>query len=447
MSSSKQLELILLEGEGYQVEFKEAVSSKLDREIVAFANASGGSIFIGVNDEGKVKGTDLSGRLKSRIVDIARNCDPSIKIEWITYDNEKVLEIKVAEGTDKPYRCHSGFFLRVGPSTQKLKRDEIIDFISHSTKLHFDESINEKFQYPKDFSKEYFNDYLKLCDITKKFSQKDVLLSLNVAEENKNTLLFTNAGILFFAKEPQRFLPESYITAVRYKTQDRSVIIDKKDFYGPIFLQIDEVLKFIQRNIEVEYRIGENSLGRRKETYTYPLIALREALINAVAHRDYVYDLAHTMVQIYSDRIEIENPGGLLHGLTLKNLRKRSVRRNRLITDFLDRSNYIERVGSGFDRMSMALKENGNPELIVKANNFFNILFYKRLEKVSPSQLTERQLEIHRILEAYQTSTTRDIALRLNVSNDTALREISDMIKKDIVVKQGIGKQTKYILK
>ena len=150
---NKMLELALAEGEGLMVEFKERLSN-LDREIVAFANTAGGVIYLGVDDSGKVIGITIDNSLKSQITDIAHNCDPSIKIELEILSQEQVLAVHVHKGHDKPYRCKDGFFIRNGPSSQKLKRDEIVTLINQTGSLRFDEAFNERFKFPDDFSQE-----------------------------------------------------------------------------------------------------------------------------------------------------------------------------------------------------------------------------------------------------------------------------------------------------
>jgi len=149
----KELEIILKEGEGYKSEFKEGISG-LERELVAFANASGGKIFLGVTDDGKIQGIKAIHKLKSQIQDIANNCRPRIKITIEDIDN--VLVINVREGEDKPYECSSGFYKRIGPNSQKMKRNEILEFFKSEGKIRFDELIEPKFIYPKDFDKNGF---------------------------------------------------------------------------------------------------------------------------------------------------------------------------------------------------------------------------------------------------------------------------------------------------
>lgn len=136
----KELEMILKEGEGYKIEFKEGFNN-LDKEIVAFANSSGGRIFLGVTDEGTIKGIGISNELKSRIQDIANNCRPKIKISIDIF--EKIFIINVREGDDKPYECSAGFYKRTGPNSPKMTRDEIIEFFKSERKIRFDELIGQ----------------------------------------------------------------------------------------------------------------------------------------------------------------------------------------------------------------------------------------------------------------------------------------------------------------
>ena len=248
---NKMLELALAEGEGLKVEFKERLSN-LDREIVAFANTVGGVIYLGVDDSGKVIGITVDNSLKSQITDIAYNCDPSIKIELENLPHDRVLAVHVHKGNDKPYRCKEGFFIRNGPSSQKLKRDEIIAMITQTESIRFDEAFNERFKFSLDFSQEALDEYLKVSGIATHATTKNILESLGAACVDENHFKFTNAGVLFFAKNPQAFFPESYITAVKYKTNERFSILDKKDFNGPIISQIENTLAFVLRHMNIE---------------------------------------------------------------------------------------------------------------------------------------------------------------------------------------------------
>lgn len=158
--NKKELQLILEEAEGYKIEFKESLTN-IDKEIVAFANSSGGRIFLGITDNKEIKGVKITNKLKSQIQDVANNCQPPVKILFEEFKN--ILVIIVREGEDKPYRCSSGFYTRVGPNSQKLNRDEIIEFFKVEGKIRFDELMNLKFDYEVQFDPKKLDRFLRLA--------------------------------------------------------------------------------------------------------------------------------------------------------------------------------------------------------------------------------------------------------------------------------------------
>ena len=152
--TKKQFEFILQNGEGLNIEFKENFDSKgLAKEIVAFANAKGGKIFLGVNDMGVINVIKITNKLKSQIQDIARNCDPSIKLNLIELNN--VLINDVFEGENKPYKCSQGFFIRQSANSQKMQRNEIIEFINQEGKIKFDNILTKIKNYDNKLVEEY----------------------------------------------------------------------------------------------------------------------------------------------------------------------------------------------------------------------------------------------------------------------------------------------------
>lgn len=173
--NEKELQLILKEGEGYKVEFKESLNN-LDKEMVAFANSSGGRICLGITDDGRVKGVSVTNNLKSRTQDIANNCKPKIKISFDTVGN--ILVVNIGEGEDKPYECSSCFYKRIGPNSQKMTRDELLDFFKSEGKIRFDELLEPKFNYPRDLDKNRFRRFLQLAEISRIDAMDKLLKSM-----------------------------------------------------------------------------------------------------------------------------------------------------------------------------------------------------------------------------------------------------------------------------
>jgi len=297
----KDFELILKTGESFFVEFKEDVDKNLAKEMVAFSNSQGGRIFIGVTDSGEIKGIKVTNKLKSQIFDIARNCEPPVEIKLFEYKN-RILVVDAPEGDKKPYTCSQGFFIRNGPNSQKLSRDEILSFAYTEGRLTFDEQINEDVIYPDDFDKQKFSDYLKEANLTDITDDESLLTNLGIAKKVKNKILLNNVGILFFAKNPAKFFMTSKVICAEYQTNDKVNILDRKIYDEGILENIKQAINFVKRRIKVEFEI---KTARRKEIPQYPEEAYREAIVNAIMHRDYFDKSSDIMVEVYRNKIVV----------------------------------------------------------------------------------------------------------------------------------------------
>jgi ATP-dependent DNA helicase RecG len=348
---TKEFEFILSQGEGTFVEFKESLDTKsLAREIVALANTQGGKIILGVSDDCKIKGFKVTNENKAQIQDIAHHCDPSIKVHLEKFDN--VLIIHVAEGEDKPYGCSQGFFVRVGAQSQKLTRDEIFDFAVSEGKIRWDEQINKDFDFEKDFDESKLNQYLKLAGLTKNIPIKEILINLRVAQYVGTEFKFNNAGVLFFAKEPGKFFINSKVVCCLLQNNNKTYILDKKILDNGIISNIIDAQNYIDRHNDTEFIIKELA---RKEIPQFPKDAYREAIVNAVMHCDYFQRSGDIMVEVYRNKVIVSNPGGLVKWLPKKDFGTMSRPRNLLIAELLSKTDYVERIGSGINRIKDAM--------------------------------------------------------------------------------------------
>ena len=378
------LDILLQEGEGVMLEYKEGLSSSFARELVALANTTGGRILLGVRDDGTVKGIADTNQLRARIQDIARNCDPPVKI--LVQRIGEVTVVKVRESDAKPVQCSDGYFWRQGAVTQKLSRDEIRDLFRREGAVRFDISLCPKFRYPQDLDREKYDAWLRLSGITGRPSTDDVLVNIEAAERSGGKLIFRNAGVLFFAKNVRHFFNQAYITCLLAKGADKVHILDRKDFTGGIVSDIEDSLRFIERNTRTAYRIEGL---RREDVPEYPMKALREAITNAVMHRDWFMEGANVFVEIYTDRIEISSPGGLPKGMKLADLGRKSIRRNALIADLLHRITFIEKAGTGIKRMRDEAHDQRCPAPIFEESGFFTAIFYPNPEVRAQARTTE----------------------------------------------------------
>ena len=441
-----ELKFILHSGEGQSIEFKESFDPKsLAKEIVAFANSSGGKIILGVNDKCVVNEIKISNQLKSQIQDLARNCDPSITINLISFEN--ILIVEVLEGKDKPYQCSSGFFIRQGANSQKLTRDEIQDLFKREQKVLFDEIINNQFQFKRDFNKVVFDSFLRKSGLTKIISTENILKNLGVFTDNK----LRNAGVLFFCKSIKKFIPWAAVTCVLYKSVDKTDIIDRKDFEGDIISNYDDAVNFLYRNLKLSYDI--KGFGARKEILELPEEALKEALVNALAHRDYFSKGANVMVEIFRDRVEITNPGGLVPAIKKSEFGKKSFSRNPLLFSLFKEVHLVEKVGSGIGRIKDALKKASLPPPVFEFSDFFTITFQRReSEPLSGSvnvpvnvPVNERQKKILLLLEQIRSLRFPELKQRFSdVSEKTLKRDLAYLQKNNIIVFEGAAKTGHY---
>jgi len=448
----QELKLILQEGETSKIEFKENTRG-IDKEVVAFANSSGGRIFLGVGDDNTIKGIAVTNELKSRIQDTANNCKPPIDINLSVIDGiDNILIVEVLEGSNKPYMCKGGFFARIGPNSQKLSRDEILKIAIKEGKVRYDEEINTDFDLNNDFDEKRFTDFLEESGITANLPYENILINMNLAEKKKDRYYFKNAVPLFFSKNIRRFNTSAYTTCILLKGNTRSYVIDRKDFDGNLAEQVEDALRFVKKNTMLAYQIKDLV---RKEIPQYPIDAIREGIVNAVMHRDYFETGSNVFVYIYDDFIEIVNPGGLF-GITKDELGKICVRRNERIADLFKIRGLVEKAGTGIQRMKDAMGTAGLKEPKIEVSeNFFIITFYghkkEGLGEIAEGGeiigLNERQKNALEYLTKHNYITTRIFSKLVSISERQARYDLNDLVKKGIILAEGKTTARKYRLR
>lgn len=369
--SANHLKLLIREGEGLTVEFKERYTPRIDEDIVAFANAKGGTILLGVRDGGTVVGERLTNDLKAKINSLARNCKPSISVELGQVG--EVVVIVVPEGTEKPYSCGSGYYRRLDGNAQKMSHDELRIMFAEHDPMPFEERAVRGFTFD-DISKTKIRAFTKEAGIRiGKTSVPDFLRSLNVADETR----VKNAGALFFAKDIGKHLHHAEATLLAFKGTDRLHIYDRRDVRDDLLTQFNEAIAFLKKHLNIRTEIKGLD---REDIYEIPLEVLREAVVNAIMHRDYSIRGTQVFVEVHDDRVEIVNPGGLPKGLSLRELGTVSVRRNAIIADLFSRMHMVERTGMGIRKMKEAMVAAGLHEPTFEPDGFFRAIFLRSPE-------------------------------------------------------------------
>jgi ATP-dependent DNA helicase RecG len=365
-----ELKKLIQIGEGFTVEFKRS-PSHLGREICAFANAAGGTILIGVDDNSEKIGITDVNRLKSQVQTFARNIDPPLVLDIDMVDN--VLVVTVPSGPNKPYSANGLFYIREAANSQQMKRDEIREFFFKEGLIRFDEQPCRRFDLRRDFDIKKYQAFIRSADIPRGLKREDVLKNLQVITEGG----MTNAGVLLFSKKVPKFFLQASMICALFQGTTKTKVLDQATFRGDIAENYNDAISYLMSHLNTEYVI---KAGPREEILELPEEALREAILNAIAHRDY-RSTTTIQVHIFQDRLEIINPGGLVSGLKLKDLGRVSRPRNLLLFSLMARMDLVEQIGSGIKRIREAVRTYGlKPPLIEADAEWFSIIFWRKTQ-------------------------------------------------------------------
>ena len=266
--------------------------------------------------------------------------------------------------------------VREGTNSQKLTTAlEMRNFFQNSNRIYFDAVPCPRFDVEEELDKANFKHFLLESSISGNISTQQILNNLQTFDESG---VIKNGGVLFFGKHPENFFPHAIIHCVRFKGRSKVHIIDDKKYGGPLYQQYIQAETWLKDKLSVAYIIKGS--GPRKEVWEIPLTVFKEAIINALSHRDYYEQGAKTMIELYDDRVEISNPGGLLIEVK-KDFGKKSVTRNPLIFGLFTRMNLVEQVASGIPRMRDEMREAKLPEPIFLTEGGFFTVELKRPQK------------------------------------------------------------------
>jgi ATP-dependent DNA helicase RecG len=442
--------------ESETVELKKSLSRLPDalKSICAFLNHKGGSVFFGVTSNGEIQGIDVSDkvliRISQQITRIRPEITPEIKV--INEGKESLVEVKVPEGNNKPYFLNGIAYIRVGTEDKLIPPDELKRIILEENRKNWDEEIIKSASYG-DVDKNRLVKFLVKAKESRNFDI-DVDISVEDAFERLGLVkggFLTNASVLLFAENPQKFFPQAQVRCAKFRGNDvTQPFIDMAVIEGNIWEQIDEAEKFVLSNIK-RAAWFESEKMERTEHFEYPFDSIREALINAICHRDY-RSSGNVQVRIFDNSMEIWNPGTLPEGITVDLLRgtHTSKPRNRLIARLLFLTKYIEQWGSGTNKMVEACIKEGlpEPEFREVGDDFRVTLTRSRINEIleNPDLINQRQRKAMEYLKTNDSIMSSEYSELFNCSHRTARMDLKGMLEMGIVEKKGKGYKIHYIL-
>jgi len=378
MLSINEIKSLITSGEGYNVEFKKSIPNKvkeITEEICAFSNAAGGTILLGVDDNNSIQGILFSNAKRSALQNSINEITPTLhcNIYTITIDEKEIVIIEVPSGLNKPYVLSGAIYVRQGPNSQKLTTvEEMRDFFQQADKIYYDEAPCKTIDITKDIPDTNINQFRELAGLGTTVSNEQVFNNLKLVTKEG---FLKNGATLFFAENPEYFFEKAVIRCIVFDGIDKRYITDDKIITGTLYQQFLQTITWLKSKLNVRYDIEGNGAQPRKEIWEIPETVFKEAIINALAHRDYYDKGARISVEVFNDRIEVSNPGGLVSGIPKNEFGKRSLSRNPLIFGLFERIRMVEQVGSGISRMRDLMLENNLTPPEFNTKGIFTVTF------------------------------------------------------------------------
>ena len=378
----------LKKGEDSFTQFKRQADNaqSIAEEMVAFANSGGGYIFIGVdennNGEGIITGVQNISALNNLISNASTEiCVPPVYpvMQTLLMDEKKVVVLYIEEGLQKPYRTKSGkYLMKAGADKRAVSQEELSRMLQQGHSFHTEElpvrdamieTALEKSSFYFFFEKEYNEALINYLEKENQ-SLQNILTNLNLARGNELNLV----GLLFFSKQPQKFRPSFICKSVSFygKEIEDNRYLSSEDINGTLETQYKNGMNFLKSNLLKRQQTESfNSLGKIEISE----IALEEFFVNALIHRDYS-NLGSIQLLVFTDRVEIINPGHLINHLSIENIKSgNAIPRNPILLSYASKILPYRGLGSGIRR---ALKAHPNTELINDtANQKFKVILWR----------------------------------------------------------------------
>jgi ATP-dependent DNA helicase RecG len=443
---------------GQQLVFlPEADPDALAEAMVALANASGGLIVLGLDDEGSPTDEIWEEEAESAVRAAAGRTQPPVIAEWhpVTTRLGVLMGIQVNRSSDLHSLEDGRVLVRSGAENRALAGPEIQQLATSISAGDF-ETTTVAGATVDDFDRDIVDEYLAKREARgapRLGSLSDLLFEIGATTRSGDP---TVSGILLFGKNPQAFLPQSGIVFVKFastepRAEDGSAGYGRRDeLTGPLARMVERAWNIVWEEMRVGARV--DSL-EREELSDYPRFPVREALINAVAHRDYRIRGRRNEIRMYTDRMEVISPGGLPGYITLDNLVEEHFSRNPRIVNGLYQWGYIEELGLGIDRMIEEMVQAGHPMPTFRAlPHSFTVTLYKERERAPTPDwarnMNERQARALTYVREQGSITNREYQrLCPDVSSETLRLDLVDLVEKNLLLKIGSKKGTHYILK
>lgn len=423
--------------ESETVELKVEIVADICKEVVAFANTRGGTLYIGVDDAGTVAGVSDADAVILRLNNMVRDSiKPDVTMfvhyETLAVEQKQIVAVTIQKGTDRPYYLASkglkpsGVYVRNGTSTDPSTDTAIRRMIKETDGDSFEDMRSLEQGLTFKTAEEQF----KKCKVDFDASKMKTL-GLVSADD-----IYSNVGLLLSDQ------CSSTIKAATFAGTDQSAFQDRREFSGSLFQQMEELYAYL--DLRNQTRATFDGLYRI-DTRDYPEEALREALMNSLVHRDYAYS-ASTLVSVYEDRIEFVSIGGLPDGVEVEDIMLGlSVCRNPKLAAIFYRLKLIEAYGTGMPKIKRAYEGAGRqPKIEVTKNAFKITLPNRNADNTATAAPEGPEGQILAYLSKHPYIVRHDVDELLKVSQTTSSRLLKRMVGEGLLYQDGSGRKTRY---
>lgn len=440
----------MLSFENQNIEFKQEYVPDIRKEVMGFANADGGTVFVGVRKDGAVLGMDDPDDVMLQIVNslrdaLAPDVMPFVKVNTVEIEEKQVVEIDVTTGTNRPYYLRekglkpSGVYVRKGSSTQPMTEEGIREMILQNSGRSYElcRSMNQELTFQT-------------------FQAETQRRSIEVGPSQMRTLkligedgLYTNLALLLSDQ------CETTTKVAIFQGTDKELFRDRKEFTGSILKQLEDVYQFIDLVNKTKATFSGLNRSDRRD---YPEEAVREALLNSIVHRDYSFS-GSNLVNVYEDRIEFVSLGGLVSGLELKSIFLGvSQSRNSNLAAIFYRMRLIESYGTGIGKIERAYKTNQSQPEFETAKGVFRVTLPNRNEEQDAEMqsdssvdgdisLDEQKNLIIQYAQENGSITRKEVEDLIGAGTTKAFRLLKELCEANRLEQKGNGKLSTYVIK
>jgi ATP-dependent DNA helicase RecG len=447
---------------------EQASAESLASTMTAMANSMGGTVLLGVvGPTGNLVGVRNVATAVDLVLQAALSIDPPLIIplpQVMRINGKAIIIAQIPLGMPHTYALDGRYLQRQGTNNAPLKTRDLRRLIIERGEVSFETEI-ARGATSQDIDWDRAKAYTTSLSGMGESSAEQILLKRGCLVEQDGVLHPTNAGILLFGKDPQRFLRGADITAARFASETMSDTFRRQDILGTLPDQIRRAEMFLVDHLRKDIQLGQTMA--RAEQFEYPLEAARELVVNAVAHRDYQINGDGIRLFIFNNRMEVTSPGRLPGPVTIDNIKDERFSRNPAIVQVLSDMGFIERLGYGVDRVIdlMSQQKLRAPEFEEKAGGF-RVILRNQVEDEPDAKSATPHIQFKGAYEGYEINPRQEVALTFlhrengnkritnsdlqqlcpDVHPETIRRDLADLVTKNILRKMGQKRGSYYIL-